>query len=266
MPVIIEDLNATTVVRLGWPEVKNALDASRALEIQEAIQETGNKRGCRAIVLASTGSAFCAGGDLPFFVEAAAEEPGHVRSIIETVYQPLVMTIMTSPVPVVAAVDGPAVGLGMDLALSCDVCFMGSSAVFVQGWARVGLIPGAGGLLFGERALGRHEIWQMVAEPADIDSAEAARLGLATKAKSGDAEHAAIEFANSVARLPEMTVRAYKRLLNGLYGGLSDHLRDAAELQAALLTSPAFTERADRMLRRAKAASGRTHSPEGGNR
>src|ERR1700733_7202735 len=160
MPVATEWDEATAIVRMDWPEVRNSLDAKRAIELQECLLSVQRRPDCRAIVLAGAGTAFCAGGDLGFFMELMTEQKSHVERLIESIYQPLVTTILSSMVPVLAAVDGPAVGLGMDIAMACDLCLVGPKGWLAQGWSRVGLVPAAGGLLFLERIIPRHEIWK----------------------------------------------------------------------------------------------------------
>jgi enoyl-CoA hydratase/carnithine racemase len=253
--VTIEFDGKTALVRMEWHELRNSLDAPRAIELQEALIEAQETAGCRTVVLAGSEHSFCSGGDLRFFLNLAEESADHLRNLIASVYQPLITAIVQSPVPVLAAVDGPGVGLGMDLALACDVCFIGPGGWFMQGWARAGLIPGAGGMYLLDHLVPRRDLWQLLVEQPRVGPGQAADLGLAVNCGEQSAEAAARAFAQRVARMPGDTVTAYKRLAQGLDGGLAAHLDQAQSLQAALLTSSAFTDSARRILDRATGAS-----------
>lgn len=242
MPVTLTSDESVAIVRMEWPEVRNALDAPRARELGDSIQAALEFDGCRAIIIAGSGKAFCSGGDLRFFAEQSRRPAERLQELISSVYQPLIKAILNSPVPVLAAVDGAAIGLGMDLALACDSCFVGPSGWLMQGWARVGLIPGAGGLLFARRTMSPHEVWRQVVEQPRIDAAQAAVLGIAVNASDAGAERAALAWARKLAALPGQTIVGYRRLLAQLSEAADEHLQLASMLQASLLTSAEFQE------------------------
>jgi enoyl-CoA hydratase/carnithine racemase len=252
MGATIEFDGQTAVVRMDWPDLRNSLDAPRAIELQEALTEAQNLDSCRALVLAGSPGSFCSGGDLRFFLNLAEESTDHLRNLIASVYQPLITAIVQSPVPVLAAVDGPAIGLGMDLALACDVCFVGPDGWLMQGWARAGLIPGAGGMFFLSQLLPKRDLWQLIVEQPRIDQQRAAELGLAVNCEQQSGEAASHAFVQRMIRMPSDAVTGYKRLVQGLAGGLAAHLEQAQALQAALLTSPAFAAGARKILDRTK--------------
>jgi enoyl-CoA hydratase/carnithine racemase len=242
VPVTLTSDEGVATVRMQWPEVRNALDASRARELREKIQAAAELHGCRAVIIASSGKAFCSGGDLRFFAEQSQGPAERLQELISSVYQPLIKAILNSPVPVLAAVDGAAIGLGMDLALACDSCFVGPDGWLMQGWAKVGLIPGAGGLLFLRRTLSPHEVWRQVVCQPRIDAAGAAALGIAADASDVGAERAALAWAGRLATLPGETIVGYRRLLAQLNAAADEHLQLASTLQASLLTSAEFRE------------------------
>jgi len=91
--------------------------------------------------------AFCAGGNLRGAVERSDLDTSERRQMVYAAYQGVVRALVDCPVPTVAAVDGPAVGMGFDLALACDSRFVGPDGWCQQGWGRVGLVPGTGGEL-----------------------------------------------------------------------------------------------------------------------
>jgi enoyl-CoA hydratase/carnithine racemase len=248
MGATVEFEGHIAVVRLDWPDDRNSLDASRAIELQEALAGAQHLADCRAVILAGAAQSFCSGGDLRFFLGVIDETEDYVRNLVASVYQPLVTSIVQSPVPVLAAVDGAAIGLGMDLALACDLCFVGSQGWFMQGWARVGLIPGAGGTLFLDRRLPRNEIWRLVVDQPRLGPQAIHALGLGVDTGDESAEEAARRFASRLERLPRETVTGYKRLLQGLAGDLTEHLDQAQMIQVGLLRSRAFGDSAREIM------------------
>ncbi|HVT67663.1 MAG TPA: enoyl-CoA hydratase/isomerase family protein, partial [Trebonia sp.] len=126
MPVTATEAGPAWVVTLDWPEKRNSLGPEDTAEVAAAIEEARGKARS-ALVLTGSG-AFCAGGDLRAFSEVSRTMA--VEQIRDTVYgrvQRMVRALAECPVPTIAAVDGPAVGLGFDLALACDMRFVGSA-------------------------------------------------------------------------------------------------------------------------------------------
>ena len=139
------------VVVLSWPRSVTCgipADAdSLIVRLSEAEDEA-----CRCVVLSAEGTAFCAGGNLREVWRLVQMGEDAVRARIYGSFQGLVRRLRSLPVPVIAAVDGPAVGLGFDLALACDLRLFGADAWVQQGWATVGLIPATGGFRFLSRS------------------------------------------------------------------------------------------------------------------
>ncbi|HTU06902.1 MAG TPA: enoyl-CoA hydratase/isomerase family protein, partial [Trebonia sp.] len=146
MGVVTEVAGPAALVVLDWPEKRNALGPDEANEVAAALRAAAGQPDVRGIVLTGNG-AFCAGGDLGGMVARADMPPEERRALVYSAYQGLIRTLIELPVPTVAAVDGPAVGMGFDIALACDSRFIGPDGWCRQGWARIGLIPGTGGEL-----------------------------------------------------------------------------------------------------------------------
>lgn len=232
-------------VTMNWPETRNALDLDRISALTAAI--TDATATANVVVLTGNG-AFCAGANLSSVVSSsrtAAQRQGD----IEAVPQSLIKTIVDAPVPVFAAIDGPAIGLGFDLALACDARFLGPDGWCMQGWARIGVIAATGGVLM----LAEHNptlLWTLLADQPRITGPMAEQWGIGESVGSGTALEAATSRAASVAGLPVKAVRAYKQLSRGsLKRHLEDHLRTCAALQASLLADPGVPERVARLLR-----------------
>ena len=150
-------------VVLSWPEVRNALGPADADSLIVRLSEAEDE-ACRCVVLSAEGTAFCAGGNLREVWRLVQMGEDAVRARIYGSFQGLVRRLRSLPVPVIAAVDGPAVGLGFDLALACDLRLFGADAWVQQGWATVGLIPATGGFRFLSEIGGRDLCWEMLAE------------------------------------------------------------------------------------------------------
>jgi enoyl-CoA hydratase/carnithine racemase len=120
----------------------------------------------------------------------------------------MIRSLVSVPVPTTAAIDGPAIGLGMDLALACDVRIVGSNGWLMQGWARVGLVPATGGvMLLASRA--PTLLWRMLADQPRLDGHAASQEGIAEKAE--DALRAAIERATSLGQMSRPMLAAYEK-------------------------------------------------------
>jgi enoyl-CoA hydratase/carnithine racemase len=224
-------------VRLTWPEVRNALGPDEADELTERLTEAEDER-CRAVVLSAEGRAFCAGGNLRAVAELARQGEEMVRQRIYRSYQGLVRRIRSLPVPVLAAVDGPAIGLGFDLALACDLRFFGRDGWVQQGWASVGLIPAVGGFHLVRSIAGRQAAWELMTErdrrrtPQELE-----RLGLGRAVD--DAGAAARTAAADLATLPRDVLAASKELL--AVEDFEKYLERGREIQAAFFVGERFS-------------------------
>jgi enoyl-CoA hydratase/carnithine racemase len=229
-------------IQLDWPERRNALGPNEATQIAAAIGSCIQK-GARSIVLSSLGRSFCAGGDLIAISEMVNAGPDVVRTQLYGAFQGLFRTIDTSTVPIIAAVDGAAVGLGADLALACGVTLVGQDGWLRQGWASLGLIPAPGGVEYVRRRGGVSALWRFVTSDR-VDGKAAESLGLALSVPSAGA--AARTMAEAIAALPDRVVPAMQELLR--HTELDDHLEVALNFQVGFLTSEEFKERAARAL------------------
>jgi enoyl-CoA hydratase/carnithine racemase len=245
MPVITTRHGAVTELSLDWPDVRNALGPDEGRELRLAVEQaTTDEQSC-AVVLSANGPAFCAGGNLRAIVQLAQGGEQAVRDTIYAEFQGLFRALSDSPVPVLSAVDGPAIGFGCDLALACSSTFIGAKGWIAQGWARAGLIPATGGTHYACRRAGEQSMWRlMAASKVDGPTAEAWGLGIACD----DARAAALDMAGRLAELPPGPVRTVKRLAR--IDDFDRHLAAALEAQVGFLTHPDFPAFAERLLTR----------------
>ncbi len=144
--VIADDIATLTLNR---PDVMNALNTQMRAEITHAVKDASRK--ARVLVMTGAGTAFCSGQDLGDGGNAANLD---LERTLRDEYVPMLRAIFDSPIPTIAAVNGAAAGAGANLALACDVVMASEAAVFIQAFARIGLIPDAGGTYFLPRQVG----------------------------------------------------------------------------------------------------------------
>ncbi|HEX2494927.1 MAG TPA: enoyl-CoA hydratase/isomerase family protein [Steroidobacter sp.] len=232
-------------ITLDWPDVRNALGPAEGRELRLALEQANSDDRVGAIVLSANGKAFCAGGNLPEIVRLAAAGADSVRDTIYSEFQGVFRAIRSSPVPVIAAVDGPAVGFGCDLAIAGSATFIGANGWIAQGWIKAGLIPATGGTLYVAERGGAHAVWRLLAADK-VDGPTAETWGLAIACEN--ARTAAIEMATKFASMPRGALKAVKRL--AAISDPDDHLRAALDAQIGFITDPGFAEFANRLLKR----------------
>ncbi|AFR49501.1 enoyl-CoA hydratase/isomerase family protein [Gordonia sp. KTR9] len=234
--VVLTVESGAAVVTLDWPEKRNALNPTDADEIVTAIDEAG--RSDAALVIVTGNGAFCSGGDLPAFAEiSATHTPEQVRDTVYSRMQRIIRAFQQCPLPTAAAVDGAAIGLGLDIALAADMRFVGPRGWFRQGWANAGLIHGVGGIGL-LRRLDGSLLWRLLADQERIDADLAERLGLGEKAEP-TAIDAARERAVKLATHPRHLLESYARLAREDWPSDS-HFDASADIQGQLIASAEF--------------------------
>ncbi len=176
--LLVERRGPAVWLTLDRPERRNALTPALVGELADAVAGVGADPGTRAVVLTGSGSAFCSGGDL---VALSAVAESGARAVTDTVYgqfHRLVRALADVPVPVLAAVNGPALGAGLDLALCCDLRLACSDAVFASSWIQAGLVPGMGGAHLLTHAVGSTRAAEMVLTGRRIAAEQALVWGL----------------------------------------------------------------------------------------
>jgi 2-(1,2-epoxy-1,2-dihydrophenyl)acetyl-CoA isomerase len=172
-PVLIEKRTGYRVLKLNRPQRLNAFTVAMHQALAAAIEEAERDGNCRALLLTGTGRAFSTGQDLNERITTTGEVvvPGEA---LERHYNPLVRKLRALPFPVVCAVNGVAAGASCNIALACDIVLAARSATFLQAFARLGLIPDAGGTWLLPRLVGqaRARGLALLAEPLPADKAE----------------------------------------------------------------------------------------------
>lgn len=192
-------------VTLNRPDKLNAFDARMHDELAAALEQA-RRDEARALLLSGAGRGFSAGQDLAD-PEFPTGEGADVGAVLEQRYNPLVRQLKELPLPVVAAVHGVAAGAGANVALACDVVVAGRGASFVQAFAKVGLIPDAGGTWTLTRRLGEARALGLALTGEPLSGADAAAWGLVWRAVDDDAVLAEAEAL--AARLAAGPTRAF---------------------------------------------------------
>jgi 2-(1,2-epoxy-1,2-dihydrophenyl)acetyl-CoA isomerase len=236
--VTVETEGGVHRVTMNRPEVMNALNRDMRRELTAALRAG---HAARVIVLSGAGRGFCSGQDL---TDAAGLEAAGFEGILNEEYVPMIRAITEAPVPVIAAVNGAAVGAGANLALACDLVIAAESAVFLQAFTRIGLIPDAGGTSFLPRRVGLQRAMgaALLAEPVTARQAEA--WGMIWEAVPDDRFAAVVAArAAKLATGPTGAYAALKQALRGAFDqSLEDQLATEARLQGACGASADFRE------------------------
>ncbi len=178
------------LITMNRPEVMNAVNATMRNELMDAINLALAADNIRVIVLTGAGPGFCVGQDL-VEGEVSGTVPGkpsgeQTRRLLEEEYKPLILAIDQSEKLVMAAVNGPAAGIGCSLALACDLVVMADNAYFYQAFVAIGLIPDGGACWQLVQQLGYRRALELVIEGSKLLAQECVALGLANRVVSAD--------------------------------------------------------------------------------
>lgn len=207
--VIVEHPHpAVAVVRLNRPEARNALSQAVRQRLAEHFQALGRDEAVRCIVLTGGEKVFAAGADIRAMVDATPID------ILLLNNQRMWQSIASCPKPVIAAVNGFALGGGCELAMHADIIIAGEGAKFGQPEIRVGIIPGAGGTQRLTRAVGKFKAMKMLLTGEPVSAQEASDMGLVSEVVADDRVQArALELATLIAAMPPLAVAQIKEVL-----------------------------------------------------
>jgi 2-(1,2-epoxy-1,2-dihydrophenyl)acetyl-CoA isomerase len=231
-------------VELNRPERMNAWNGQFSVDLLAAIREVTENPEIRAVLLTGAGRAFSSGADLKEAADGAALGPKDVRSRLTERYHPLITGIRLMPKPVIAAVNGPAAGIGLSLALACDLVVATESAFFQLAFVNIGLVPDGGSSLFVPSRVGYARAAELAMLGERLDAKTALHWGLINRVWPDD------EFAAQadalLDRLASGATRSYagtKRQLNRwLYEQMDAQLEFEASIQQEMAASGDFAE------------------------
>jgi 2-(1,2-epoxy-1,2-dihydrophenyl)acetyl-CoA isomerase len=240
----------TIVLTLDRPERGNTLTAPLVAAVADAIEEAVSQNA-RNIVLTGTPPAFCRGGDLTYLTGVADHGAHAVTDMIYQHFHRLVRTLTEAPIPVIAAINGAALGAGLDLAAICDFRLASSDATFASTWINVGLIPGMGGATWLTRLIGGTRAAQLVLTGQVIDAATAEQWNLVNDVVEPDQLLTrSLQMAAHLSSLPPNALaRSKAALRRAVTGGVESELDIVGAIQGGLLTGAEAANHAARFGR-----------------
>lgn len=256
--ILFEQKEAVAVLTLNRPDIRNAITGDRMIrEIEDVCREVQENQKVCALIITGAGSAFSAGGNVKDMKERKgmfSGGPGELRENYRKGIQRIPLALSRIDVPTLAAVNGPAIGAGCDLACMCDIRVAGDKAKFGETFAAVGLIPGDGGAFFLPRVVGFSRALELAFTCRVIDAPEALRIGLVSEVTPQDKLlDRSMEIAEEIARQPAGTLRMAKRLFYFAQGkSLEETLEVSAAMQALCHHTDEHAEALEKLLNRKK--------------
>lgn len=228
-----EQHGSVAILTLHRPDSMNAFDTDLRAALVEALEKAHEDDSVRAVVLTGQGRCFSAGADLKAGIDR------DVTEILEMEYRPVQEAIADIPKPVIAAVPGSAAGIGLSIALQCDLMIMADDAFLLSPFTTISLVPDGGLNWLLVRQLGYRRAFQLSVESERIAAGRCVELGLANKAVPADElQDAALAWAEALARRAPLSLAATKKAMRFAmdHDWASSYTLEAS-LQAALLGS-----------------------------
>jgi 2-(1,2-epoxy-1,2-dihydrophenyl)acetyl-CoA isomerase len=234
------------IIELNRPEAMNAWNYQLGTDLRAAVAMVGDDDEVRAVCITGAGRGFSSGADLKDMGDRETTPEGRpdVYSTLTKRYHPIIMGLRTMPKPVVAAVNGPAVGIGLSLALAADLVIAKESAYFLLAFANIGLVPDGGSSLFVPERVGFTRAIEMAMLGERIPAPQASQWGLINRSVPDDAFQAEVdELVDRLAAGPTRSYAGTKRQLNRwLFERIEDQLEFEAQIQQEMAGSDDFVE------------------------
>ena len=233
------------LIQLNRPEKMNAIGALTRKQLGEAIKQAERDETVRVVVLTGSGRAFCSGADVTEMAQdGAMRTPEDVGNVLRTEYMPMLTRLRTMPKPTIAAMNGPAVGIGASFALACDIRIATPEAYILEAFVNIGLAPDGGVSWLLPRLAGTGIAYEMFFTGKPLQAADAHRLGVINRLVVADRLEAEVrELASRLASQPRQAMAAAKRAVNhALESSYEEALEFESYLQEAQASSPEFFE------------------------
>ena len=236
--------DGVATVELNRPERMNAWGKELGVELLEAVRSAAEDEQARAVVIRGAGRGFCSGADLKGGFDPRPDGTPDVESALHERYHPVISLLRTMPKPVLAAVHGPAAGVGVSLALACDIVVAAESAYFLLAFVNIGLMPDGGSTFLVPTRAGFARAAEMALLGERVDARTALDWGLVNRVwPDGEFGARVEELAARLATGPTRSYAASKRALNAwLYRGFDEQLDLEATLQQELAATGDFAE------------------------
>src|SRR5213079_1903762 len=185
--VMLNTQDGVGLIRLNRPEKMNAIGALTRTQLADAIKQAERDDAVRVVVLTGSGRAFCSGADVTEMAPGAGmRTPEDVGNVLRNEYMPMLMRLRTMPKPVIAAMNGPAVGIGASFALACDIRIATPEAYILEAFVNIGLAPDGGVSWLLPRLAGTGVAYEMFFSGKPLSATDAHRLGVINRLVPAD--------------------------------------------------------------------------------
>jgi 2-(1,2-epoxy-1,2-dihydrophenyl)acetyl-CoA isomerase len=243
--VMVHVHDGVGLIQLNRPEKMNAIGALTRKQLGDAIKQVERDDAVRVVVLTGSGRAFCSGADVTEMVQdGGMRTPEDVGNVLRNEYMPMLTRLRTMPKPVIAAMNGPAVGIGASYALACDIRIATPEAYILEAFINIGLAPDGGVSWLLPRLAGTGVAYEMFFTGKPLAAADAYRLGVINRLVPADKLEAEVrELAAQIASQPRQALAGAKRaLVHALESSYEEALEFESYLQEAQAASAEFTE------------------------
>jgi 2-(1,2-epoxy-1,2-dihydrophenyl)acetyl-CoA isomerase len=229
----LEIADGAATVELNRPESLNAWNLELGTELRDAVARVADDDAVRAVLITGAGRAFSSGADLREQRDDSGDGAPDLSARLREVYHPILLGIREMPKPVLAAVNGPAVGIGCSLALACDLILAAESSYLLLAFVNIGLVPDGGSTAFVPARAGHARAMEMALLGERVPAKQALEWGLVNRVVPDDElAGQARELLGRLAAGPTTSYANAKRLLNRrLYGDLAGQLEAEADAQ-----------------------------------
>jgi 2-(1,2-epoxy-1,2-dihydrophenyl)acetyl-CoA isomerase len=258
---LLQAPDGSAKIELNRPDSMNAWNRQLGVDLLEAITTVAADDGVRAVLITGAGRAFSSGADLKDLSAREERTPAgrpDVRKVLTERYHPIITGIREMPKPVLAAVNGPAVGIGLSLALAADLVVARESAYFLLAFVNIGLVPDGGSSLFVPTRVGMARASEMAMLGEPIPAPQALEWGLINRVfADAEFETKADELLRRLAAGPTRSYAGTKRQLNHwLYTRMEEQLELEADVQDEMAHSDDFLEGVAAFVEKRRAAFG----------
>jgi len=232
-PVLVSREGGVLTLTLNRPDIRNAMDPALTEAFAAAVEDVRGDASVRAVIITGAGRAFCAGGDLSWIEPGPGANVPLMRRKMREFY-PKFLGVRTLDVPVIAAINGAAVGAGLCLAMACDIRIASEDARLSAPFTRLGMHPGMAATYLLTRLVGAAHASELLFTARMIDGREAQRIGLVNRAvPEGDVLETARELANEIAANAPIPMGMVKRAIY-----IAEHADMATMLEYEGLAQP----------------------------